>query len=93
MVPTRQIIQLVVVLMPPAETFPGLVVQQIFTTASIQLVGIYPTLLVVLIYLQWSMWDPTGTLSAQPVSRIASNSITTYEVSHDSKSTLTSKIV
>ncbi|KAL0567582.1 hypothetical protein V5O48_014411 [Marasmius crinis-equi] len=57
------IIQVVVVLMDPPRTFSGKVVQQIFTSASIQMVGIYPTLLIVLVYLQRSMWDSSGTLS------------------------------
>ncbi|KAK1234982.1 hypothetical protein PQX77_001804 [Marasmius sp. AFHP31] len=81
------IIQLVVILLPPAKTFPGKVVQQVFTTSSIQMVGIYPTLLVVLIYLQYSMWDSTGTFSTNATIP-TSNSVTVYDTSGGSKTTL-----
>ncbi|KAK1234693.1 hypothetical protein PQX77_002105 [Marasmius sp. AFHP31] len=81
------IIQLVVILLPPARTFPGQVVQQVFNTTSIQMVGIYPTLLVVLIYLQYSMWDSTGTFSTNAAIP-TSNSVTVYDTSGGSKTTL-----
>ncbi|KAJ8089137.1 hypothetical protein PM082_014385 [Marasmius tenuissimus] len=81
------IIQLVVVLLPPPNIFAGQVVQQIFTTSSIQMVGIYPTLLVVLIYLQYSMWDSTGTFSTN-VTIPTSNSVTVHNTSGGSKTTL-----
>ncbi|KAK1234554.1 hypothetical protein PQX77_002242, partial [Marasmius sp. AFHP31] len=86
------IIQLVVILLPPVKSFPGKVLQQIFTAASIQLVGIYPTLLVVLIYLQRSMWDPTGTISAKPTPESTSTFGTVYDISGGDEITLTSKI-
>ncbi|KAG7090537.1 hypothetical protein E1B28_009646 [Marasmius oreades] len=54
------IIQLVLVLVSPPPTFAGEVVQQIFVAASVQLVGVYPTLLIVLVYLQRSWWDSSG---------------------------------
>ncbi|KAF9265129.1 hypothetical protein L218DRAFT_185414 [Marasmius fiardii PR-910] len=34
--------------------------QQILLSLSVQLVGIYPTLVVILVYLQKSLWDPSG---------------------------------
>ncbi|KAJ8092314.1 hypothetical protein PM082_023917 [Marasmius tenuissimus] len=46
--------------MPPPPTFAGQIVQQIFKAATVQLVGIYPTLLIVLVYLQCSLWDSSG---------------------------------
>ncbi|KAF9266763.1 hypothetical protein L218DRAFT_749315 [Marasmius fiardii PR-910] len=59
------IVQLTLVLVdPPPRTFAGQVVQQIFSAASIQLVGIYPTLLVILIYFQRSLWDASGRTTA-----------------------------
>ncbi|KAL0057841.1 hypothetical protein AAF712_015504 [Marasmius tenuissimus] len=54
------VVQLVVVHIPPAATLSGKVVQQILKAGNVQLVGIYPTALVVLIYLQQSMWDSSG---------------------------------
>ncbi|KAL0058816.1 hypothetical protein AAF712_014484 [Marasmius tenuissimus] len=81
------IIQLVFVLMPPVETFAGQVIQQAFYASSIQMVGIYPTLLVVLIYLQYSMWDSTGTFSTNATIP-TSNSVTVYDTSGGSKTTL-----
>ncbi|KAG7090486.1 hypothetical protein E1B28_009600 [Marasmius oreades] len=54
------IVQLVEILLPPPPTFPGQVVQQIFIAASVQLMGIYPALLIVLVYLQRTMWDSYG---------------------------------
>ncbi|KAJ8089163.1 hypothetical protein PM082_014411 [Marasmius tenuissimus] len=81
------VIQLVVILLPPASTFPGKAVQQVFTTSSIQMVGIYPTLLVVLIYLQYSMRDSARTLSTN-ATLPTSNSVTVYDTSGGSKTTL-----
>ncbi|KAK1227903.1 hypothetical protein PQX77_003114 [Marasmius sp. AFHP31] len=54
------IIQLVLARIPPPPTFAGQIVQQIFKSATVQLVGIYPTLLIVLVYLQRSLWDSSG---------------------------------
>ncbi|KAF9257624.1 hypothetical protein L218DRAFT_1005980 [Marasmius fiardii PR-910] len=54
------IIQLVEILQPPQPTFSRKIAQQFFTAMSIQFVGIYPTLLIVLVYLQRSMWDSYG---------------------------------
>ncbi|KAF9257905.1 hypothetical protein L218DRAFT_1005605 [Marasmius fiardii PR-910] len=51
------VVQLILLLVPTPPTFAGKVVHQIVTAACVQLVGIYPTLLVVLVYLQRSMWD------------------------------------
>ncbi|KAL0567983.1 hypothetical protein V5O48_014011 [Marasmius crinis-equi] len=55
-----KMVQLVIVRMPLAPTFAGKVVQQGIKAAAVQLVGIYPTLLIVLIYFQRSMWDSSG---------------------------------
>ncbi|KAG7090480.1 hypothetical protein E1B28_009594 [Marasmius oreades] len=54
------IVQLVEILLPFPPTFAAQVVQQIFIAASVQLMGIYPALLIVLVYLQRSMWDSYG---------------------------------
>ncbi|KAJ8094144.1 hypothetical protein PM082_023352 [Marasmius tenuissimus] len=81
------IVQLIVVLSPPARTFSGKVAQQVFYTSSIQMVGMYPTFMVVLVYLQYSIWDSTGTLSTNATSP-TSNSVTVYEASGGSKTTL-----
>ncbi|KAF9255925.1 hypothetical protein L218DRAFT_1007985 [Marasmius fiardii PR-910] len=54
------VIQLVEILQPPQPTFSRKIAQQFFTAMSIQFVGIYPTLLIVLVYLQRSMWDSYG---------------------------------
>ncbi|KAK1216174.1 hypothetical protein PQX77_021201 [Marasmius sp. AFHP31] len=54
------IVQLVLARIPPPPTFAGQIVQQIFKSATVQLVGIYPTLLIVLVYLQRSLWDSSG---------------------------------
>ncbi|KAL0058202.1 hypothetical protein AAF712_015135 [Marasmius tenuissimus] len=54
------VVQLVIIHIPPPLTLSGKVTQQIFRAGSVQLVGIYPTALVVLIYLQRSMWGPSG---------------------------------
>ncbi|KAF9259192.1 hypothetical protein L218DRAFT_963859 [Marasmius fiardii PR-910] len=51
------IVELVLVLMPPSPDFAGKVVHSIFVASCIQLVGIYPTLLVVLVYMECSLWD------------------------------------
>ncbi|KAL0570730.1 hypothetical protein V5O48_006696 [Marasmius crinis-equi] len=80
------VIQLAVVLMDAPKSFSGKVVQQIFTSASIQLVGIYPTLLIVLVYLQCSMWDPSGTFST-----MRSTPTAAYD-SSGSRSALVSKV-
>ncbi|KAJ8092321.1 hypothetical protein PM082_023924 [Marasmius tenuissimus] len=54
------IVLLVVACIPPPPTLAGQIVQQIFRAATAQLVGIYPTLLIVLVYLQRSLWDSSG---------------------------------
>ncbi|KAJ8091494.1 hypothetical protein PM082_024412 [Marasmius tenuissimus] len=54
------VVQLVIVHLPPAQKLSGKIAQQILKAATIQLVGIYPTALIVLIYLQCSMWDSSG---------------------------------
>ncbi|KAG7090482.1 hypothetical protein E1B28_009596 [Marasmius oreades] len=73
------IVQLVEILLPFAPTFPGQVVQQIFVAASIQLMGIYPALLIVLVYLQRSMWDSYGFITFETDSR-SGGSHSTLEV-------------
>ncbi|ESK93883.1 hypothetical protein Moror_12990 [Moniliophthora roreri MCA 2997] len=51
----------VITLIPSVGTSPvGAYVQQILYAASVQLVGIYPTLVIVLVYLQRSLWDSSG---------------------------------
>ncbi|KAJ8089138.1 hypothetical protein PM082_014386 [Marasmius tenuissimus] len=86
------IIQLIIILLPPVKSFSGKVLQQTFAAASIQLVRIYPTSMVVLIYLQQSVRDPTGTLSAKPAPESTSTFGTIYDISGRNESTLTSKI-
>ncbi|KAJ8092310.1 hypothetical protein PM082_023913 [Marasmius tenuissimus] len=54
------VVQLVVVRDILTPTLGGKVVQQILKAANAQLVGIYPTALIVLVYLQRSMWDSSG---------------------------------
>ncbi|ESK93885.1 hypothetical protein Moror_12992 [Moniliophthora roreri MCA 2997] len=51
----------VITLIPSVGTSPvGAYVQQVLYAASVQLVGIYPTLVIVLVYLQRSLWDSSG---------------------------------
>ncbi|KAL0570116.1 hypothetical protein V5O48_011845 [Marasmius crinis-equi] len=54
--------------MPPTRTLAGQITQQGLKAATLQLMGIYPTLLIVLIYLQRSLWDTSGnsTISSSP---------------------------
>ncbi|KAK1218285.1 hypothetical protein PQX77_019034 [Marasmius sp. AFHP31] len=54
------IVQIIMVRTRPPATFSAEVVRQIFRVTIVQLVGIYPTLLVVLVYLQRSLWDASG---------------------------------
>ncbi|KAK1216303.1 hypothetical protein PQX77_021074 [Marasmius sp. AFHP31] len=54
------LVWLVLVHIPPAATLSGKISQQILKAGNVQVVGIYPTVLVVLIYLQCSMWDSSG---------------------------------
>ncbi|KAJ8089227.1 hypothetical protein PM082_014475 [Marasmius tenuissimus] len=58
------------VLISPTTPLPrsstGNFVWYAFSAAIPQLVGIYPTVLVVLVYLQYSVWDSNGTLSISP---------------------------
>ncbi|KAL0566804.1 hypothetical protein V5O48_015200 [Marasmius crinis-equi] len=42
------------------DSYPGQLVQEVFTSISVQLVGIYPTMVIILVYLQRSVWDPSG---------------------------------
>ncbi|KAL0057843.1 hypothetical protein AAF712_015506, partial [Marasmius tenuissimus] len=62
------VVQIVMVRSAPPQTFSGKIVQQIFKAMIVQLVGIYPTLLVVVVYLQRSLWDASGhsTFKATP---------------------------
>ncbi|KAJ8092312.1 hypothetical protein PM082_023915 [Marasmius tenuissimus] len=71
------VVQLVVVHIPPAPTLSGKVFQQILKAANVQFVvgtclcthlAIYPTALIVVIYLQRSVWDSTGNSSFVEVS-------------------------
>uniref|UniRef100_A0A0W0FDP8 Uncharacterized protein n=1 Tax=Moniliophthora roreri TaxID=221103 RepID=A0A0W0FDP8_MONRR len=51
----------VITLIPSVGASPvGAYVQQVLYAASVQLVGIYPTLVIVLVYLQRSLWDSSG---------------------------------
>ncbi|KAL0570894.1 hypothetical protein V5O48_011060, partial [Marasmius crinis-equi] len=54
------LIQLVIVRSPPPSNFAGKILQQGLRAATVQLMGLYPTLLIVIIYLQRSMWDHSG---------------------------------
>ncbi|KAJ8089222.1 hypothetical protein PM082_014470 [Marasmius tenuissimus] len=51
---------------PEFESLTSWMVWYTFSAAIPQLVGIYPTVLVVLVYLQYSVWDSNGTLSVSP---------------------------
>ncbi|KAJ8089217.1 hypothetical protein PM082_014465 [Marasmius tenuissimus] len=81
------IIQLVDVTLPSPDTCGGQVVQRIFTTGSTQMVGIYPALLIVLVYQNYSMWDSTGTFSTN-ANIPTNNLVPVYDASGGSKSTL-----
>ncbi|KAL0060117.1 hypothetical protein AAF712_013089 [Marasmius tenuissimus] len=54
------IIQLAVLVAPSNSSFVNQAFRQIFSAAATQLVGIYPTAIIVLVFLQRSLWDTTG---------------------------------
>ncbi|KAJ8090448.1 hypothetical protein PM082_019046 [Marasmius tenuissimus] len=54
------IIQLAVLVAPSSSSLVNQAFRQIFSAAATQLVGIYPTAMIVLVFLQRSLWDTTG---------------------------------
>ncbi|KAK1235412.1 hypothetical protein PQX77_001368 [Marasmius sp. AFHP31] len=54
------ILQLISFIPSVGETHSGQITRQVFNSISVQLVGIYPTLVILLVYLQRSLWDPSG---------------------------------
>ncbi|KAL0573739.1 hypothetical protein V5O48_008215 [Marasmius crinis-equi] len=57
---TLWIIELAVLVAPTKPSFVYQAFRQVFSAAAAQLVGIYPTAMVVLIYSKRSLWDQTG---------------------------------
>ncbi|KAJ8081288.1 hypothetical protein PM082_007122 [Marasmius tenuissimus] len=57
---TLWIIQLAVLVAPGSDDFLNQAFRQVFSAAATQLVGIYPTAIVVLVYMRQSVWDSTG---------------------------------
>ncbi|KAK1236057.1 hypothetical protein PQX77_000697 [Marasmius sp. AFHP31] len=57
---TLWIIQLATLVSPGSDDFLNQAFRQVFSAAATQLVGIYPTAIVVLIYMRQSVWDSTG---------------------------------
>ncbi|KAF9265111.1 hypothetical protein L218DRAFT_986664 [Marasmius fiardii PR-910] len=53
-------IQLAEILLPVSSSIPDQTFRQVFSAMAAQLVGIYPTLMVVLVFLRRSLWDPAG---------------------------------
>ncbi|KAL0579211.1 hypothetical protein V5O48_002773 [Marasmius crinis-equi] len=54
------ILQLINFVPSISESFPGQLTQQVLTSISVQLVGIYPTVVIILVYMQRSLWDSSG---------------------------------
>ncbi|KAF9265114.1 hypothetical protein L218DRAFT_957798 [Marasmius fiardii PR-910] len=59
---TLWIIQLAVFASPSKNTPLDQAFRQVFSAAAAQLVGIYPTLMIVLVFLRRSLWDSDGTI-------------------------------
>ncbi|KAL0566803.1 hypothetical protein V5O48_015199 [Marasmius crinis-equi] len=54
------VLQLINFVPSVGDSYPGQLTQEVFTSISVQLVAIYPTMVIILVYLQRSMWDPSG---------------------------------
>ncbi|KAJ8090472.1 hypothetical protein PM082_019070 [Marasmius tenuissimus] len=57
---TLWILQLITCIPSIGNTYSGQLVQQVFNSISVQIVGIYPTLTIVLVFLHRSLWDASG---------------------------------
>ncbi|KAL0574079.1 hypothetical protein V5O48_006695 [Marasmius crinis-equi] len=70
------VVQFIMMRMPSPPSLAGELVQYGLKAATLQLVGIYPTLLIVLIYFQRSMWDSSGNSTIVPCCKAFESNIT-----------------